>query len=106
MVARTEAVPLAPRWHWPLQSVFADLGVRYGIKLGLAGLLALFCTQILRLGHSSWAILTVLGMMSSHYVGSLAVKALMRPLGTIGGALLGGGFVGAYASTPAVFLTI
>jgi len=64
MAARTEAVALAPRWHWPLQSVFADLRVRYGIKLGLAAMLALFSTQILRLEHSNWAILTVLVMMS------------------------------------------
>jgi uncharacterized membrane protein YccC len=106
MVARTEAVPLAPRWHWPLQSVFADLRVRYGIKLGLAAMLALFSTQILRLEHSSWAILTVLVMMSSHYVGSIAVKAIMRALGTIGGALLGVWLVGDYASTPAIFLTV
>jgi hypothetical protein len=32
-----------------------DLRLRYGIKMGLAGLLALFCTQVLRLPHDNWA---------------------------------------------------
>jgi uncharacterized membrane protein YccC len=106
MVARTETAPVAPRWHWPLQSVFGDLRVRYGVKLGLAALLALFSTQILRLQHASWAILTVLVMMSSQYVGAIAVKAIMRVLGTIGGALIGVWLVGNYASTPVIFLTV
>jgi hypothetical protein len=55
-----------------------DLRLRYGIKMGLAGLLALFCTQVLRLPHDNWAILTVLcfrlerklprGLSSSHWI--------------------------------------
>jgi uncharacterized membrane protein YccC len=106
MVARTEALPFASKWHWPLQAVFEDLRVRYGIKVGLAALLALFSTQLLRLEHASWAILTVLVMMSSHYVGSIAVKAIMRAVGTIVGALVGVWLVGNYASTPAIFLTV
>jgi uncharacterized membrane protein YccC len=106
MVARTEAIALAPRRDWPLQSFFGDLRIRYAIKLSLAALLALFSTQILRLQHASWAILTVLVMMSAHYVGSIAVKAIMRALGTIVGALIGVWLVGNYASTPAIFLTI
>ena len=106
MVARTEAVPFAAKWHWPLQAVFDDLRVRYGLKLGLAALLALFSTQVLRLPHASWAILTVLVMMSSQYVGSIAVKAIMRAAGTIVGALVGVWLVGNYASTPAIFLTV
>src|SRR6476660_3016222 len=59
MVARTEAVPVVTKWHWMPQDPFGDLRVRYGIKMGLAGLLALFCTQVLRLPHDNWAILTV-----------------------------------------------
>jgi uncharacterized membrane protein YccC len=106
MVARIEAVPLTTKWHWPLREILGDLRVRYGIKLSLAGLLALFSTQVLRLQHSSWATLTVLVMMSSTYVGSIAVKAIMRVLGTIGGALIGIWLVGNYASTPVIFLTV
>jgi uncharacterized membrane protein YccC len=45
-------------------------------------------------------------MMSSHYVGSIALKAILRVVGTIGGALLGIWLVGDYASTPVIFLTV
>ena len=53
------------------------LRVRYGIKLGLAALLALYCAEVLRLEHPNWAILTVLGLMSVPYVGSITIIAIM-----------------------------
>jgi hypothetical protein len=98
--------PIALKLHWTGQDVFGDLRVRYGIKLGLAGLLALFCTQVLRLPHDNWAILTVLVLMSARFVGSIAVKAIMRVVGTIAGALVGVWLVGDYTSTPAIFLAV
>ena len=105
MIAGAKAVVLGRR-HWAPQLPLMDLRVRYGIKLGLAGLLTLCVTQVLRLEHPSWAVLTVLVMMSSHYVGSIALKAILRVVGTIGGALLGIWLVGDYASTPVIFLTV
>ena len=71
MAALTEAVPIASKWQWPFQGWLGDLRVQYGIKVGLAGLLALFCTQVLRLPHDNWAILTVLVLMSAQFVGSI-----------------------------------
>jgi uncharacterized membrane protein YccC len=106
MVARTEAVPVVSKWHWMPQDPFGDLRIRYGIKMGLAGLLALFCTQVLRLPHDNWAILTVLVLMSAQFVGSITVKAIMRVIGTIAGALVGIWLVGDYTSTPAIFLPV
>jgi p-hydroxybenzoic acid efflux pump subunit AaeB len=106
MGTRAATIPSTSKWHWPLQGVFEDLRIRYGIKIGLAALLALFVTQELRLPHASWSVLTVLVMMSSQYVGSIAVKAIMRVIGTIAGALVGVWLVGSYASTPVIFLTI
>jgi p-hydroxybenzoic acid efflux pump subunit AaeB len=106
MGTRAATIPSTSKWHWPLQGVFEDLRIRYGIKIGLAALLALFVTQELRLPHASWSVLTVLVMMSSQYVGSIAVKAIMRVIGTIAGALVGVWLVGNYASTPVIFLTI
>jgi len=106
MTTRAEAVPVASKWRWPLQDLFADLRVRYGIKLGLAGCLALYCGEILRLEHPNWAVLTALVMMNSHYVGSVTLKAILRVVGTIGGALLGIWLVGDYTSTPVIFLTV
>jgi uncharacterized membrane protein YccC len=106
MVARTEAVHVVTKWHWMPEDPFGDLRVRYGIKMGLAGLLALFCTQVLRLPNDNWAILTVLVLMSAQFVGSITVKAIMRVIGTIAGALVGIWLVGDYTSTPAIFLPV
>jgi uncharacterized membrane protein YccC len=106
MVTRTEVVPVARKWHWPLEDALGDLRVRYGIKLGLAGLLTLYVTQVLRLERPSWAVVTVLVMMNSQYVGSIALKAILRVVGTIVGALLGVWLVGDYTSEPAIFLTV
>ena len=106
MVTRTEVVPVARKWHWPLQDALGNLRVRYGIKVGLAGLLALYCAEVLRLERPNWAVLTVLVMMNSHYVGSITLKAILRVVGTIVGALLGVWLVGDFTSTPAIFLTV
>jgi uncharacterized membrane protein YccC len=106
MSAKTNAILLERKWHWPLQDLFGDLRVQNGIKVGISGLVALLVTQVLRLPHDSWAILTVLVMTTSQYVGSMAVKAVMRVAGTIAGAIVGVWLVGNYASTPAIFLPL
>ena len=85
---------------------FGDLRVRTGIKLGLAGLIALFCAQMLRVPDDNWAILTVFVLMDAKYVGALACKAIMRLTGTIVGALIGVWLASDYASTPAIFLSV
>src|SRR5580704_11515045 len=102
----TRAVSIARVWSWAAQALFGDLRVRYGIKIGLAGVLALFGTQVLRLPNDNWAILTVLVMMSAQFVGSIAFKGIMRVTGTIAGALVGIWLVGDYTSTPAIFLPV
>jgi p-hydroxybenzoic acid efflux pump subunit AaeB len=79
--------------------------VRNAVKLGLAGLIALFCAQMLRVPDDNWAILTVFVLMDAKYVGALAFKAIMRLTGTILGALIGICLASDYASTPAIFLS-
>ena len=102
----TGAVSLAGGWSWACPAPFSDLGVRYGIKVGLAGMLALFCTQLLRLPNDNWAILTVLMLMNAQFAGAVAFKGLMRVTGTAAGALVGVWLASDYASTPAVFLPV
>ncbi|HXM26528.1 MAG TPA: FUSC family protein [Chthoniobacterales bacterium] len=102
----SRAISMATLRQRAQQDLFADLRVRYGIKMGLAGLLALFCTQVLRLPHDNWAILTVVVLMSAQFVGSIAFKAIMRVIGTIAGAFVGVWLVGDYTSTPAIFLPV
>ena len=77
-----------------------------GSNSSLASLLSFYVALDLRLEHPNWAVLTVLVMMNSHYVGSTALKAMLRCVGTIGGALLGVWLVGTYASSPVVFLLL
>ena len=88
----------------PLAELFSDLRVRYGIKLSLASLLSLYGALALRLEHPNWSVLTSLVMMNSHFVGSTALKAMLRCAGTIAGAFLGVWLVGTYALTPVLFL--
>ena len=105
-IARASSVPLTQSGHWPGRDLLRDLRIRHGVKLGLAGLLALCLTQLLPLPHDSWAILTVLVIMLGDYVGTAAVKAIMRVVGTIAGAIVGVWLVGNYTSTPIVFLPV
>ena len=41
-------------------AVFADPKTLFGIKLALAGLLSVYLSQLIRLGHANWALFTVL----------------------------------------------
>src|SRR5215510_440360 len=100
MAAQTESTTLLS----PFSDIFSDLRVRYGIKLSLASLLSLYGALALRLEHPNWAVLTALVMMNSHFVGSTALKAMLRSVGTIGGAFIGIWLVGTYASTPILFM--
>jgi uncharacterized membrane protein YccC len=106
MAANTQALTGATFFNWPFLKAFADLRVRYGIKLGLAGVISLYMTQILRLEHANWAILSALVMMNSHYVGATAIKAILRVEGTIIGAVIAVWLIGTYATTPSVLLPI
>src|SRR6266404_124577 len=104
MASRT--VSIALKWRWTHQDLFGDLRVRYGIKVGLAGLLALFCSQALRLPSDNWGMLTVIVLMNQQFMGAFAFKAIMRMTGTIAGAVVGVWLVGDYTSTPEIFLPV
>jgi uncharacterized membrane protein YccC len=102
MPAQTQSITLLS----PFSDVFSDLRVRYGIKLSLASLLSLYVALVLRLEHPNWAVLTALVMMNSHFVGSTSLKAMLRCVGTIGGAFMGVWLVGDYTSSPVRFLLL
>src|ERR1700738_54117 len=65
-----------------------------------------FALRSCELPHDNWAILTVLVLMSAQFWGSITVKAIMRVIGTIAGALVAIWLVGDYTSTPAIFLPV
>jgi uncharacterized membrane protein YccC len=105
MIGRAEANRVSARFEWPLEGLFRDLRVRYGIKMALAGLLALYCALVLRLEHPNWSVLTVVVMMNSQHVGAIGVKVIMRVVGTIIGATLGVWLIGSYDTSPVIVLT-
>ncbi len=101
----TDAVRTSAKFEWPLAGLFGDLRVRYGIKTGIASLLGLFCSLVLRLEHPNWSVLTVLVMMSSQHVGAISIKVTMRVVGTIAGAVLGIWLIGSHDTSPVFVLT-
>jgi uncharacterized membrane protein YccC len=105
MIAGTDAGRASAKFEWPLVGLFRDLRVRYGVKMGIASLLALYWALVLRLEHPNWSVLTVLVMMNSQHVGAISVKVIMRVVGTIVGALLGIWLVGTYDTSPVLLLT-
>jgi uncharacterized membrane protein YccC len=87
-----------------LAPVFADPKTVFGIKLALAGLLAVYLSQLIRLGHASWALFTVLVLAPAQYVGAIAQRSVARVAGTIIGGFVGVWLVGNYQQDRLFFL--
>jgi hypothetical protein len=66
-------------------AVFADPKAVFGIKLGLAGILAVYISQLIRLDHANWALFTVLVLAPAQYVGAIAQRSIALVVGTIMG---------------------
>ena len=87
-----------------LVSVLVDPKTVFGIKLALAGLLAVYLSQLIRLGHASWALFTVLVLAPAQYVGAIAQRSVARVVGTIIGGFVGVWLVGNYQQDRLFFL--
>ena len=80
--------------------------ILHGLKAGLAGVLALFVAEALRLQYPEWSVFTVLALMMVHYyTGSIALKSLYRFVGTLVGASLAVWLMSDYFSSPVLFLS-
>src|ERR1700751_3309172 len=77
-------------------AVFPDPKVLFGVKLGLAGILSVYLSQLIRLGHANWALFTVLVLAPAQYVGAIAQRSVARVVGTIIGGFVGVWLVGNY----------
>jgi p-hydroxybenzoic acid efflux pump subunit AaeB len=97
---------LLARMNWTRQDLFGDFRVQHGIKLGIAGLLAVFCAQVLRLPSDNWAILTIVVLMNGKFVGAFALKAVMRLTGTVAGAVVGVWLASDYTNSPVILLSL
>ena len=77
-------------------AVFAAPKTMFGIKLALAGILALYISKLIRLEHANWALFTVLVLAPAQYVGAIAQRSIARVVGTIIGGFVGVWLVGNY----------
>jgi uncharacterized membrane protein YccC len=98
------------RWRflWDLAenfcAVLADPKALFGIKLGLAGLLSVYLSQLIRLSHANWALFTVLVLAPAQYVGAIAQRSVARVVGAIIGGFVGVWLVGNYEQDRLFFL--
>ena len=69
MAALTEGVPIASKWHWPLQGCLGEPRVQYGIKMGLAGLLSF------RLTRAGYSFLPTIPRLSAARAGGVMAEA-------------------------------
>jgi uncharacterized membrane protein YccC len=85
--------------------VFADPKTLFGIKMALAGVLSVYLSQLIRLGHSSWALFTVLVLAPAQYVGAIGPRSVARVIGTVIGGFIGVWLVGNYQQDRLFFLS-
>lgn len=86
-----------------MRAVLGDAAFRFGVKLGIAGLLATYLALYLRLDEPTWALFTVFVLMVTPYVGAIMEKSVLRIFGTLIGATLGYVLLG-WQQEPLVFL--
>ena len=53
-------------------NILRDPAVRYGLKFGLAGVLAVYISLVIRLDNPGWALFTVFVLMVAQYVGAIS----------------------------------
>ncbi len=82
------------------------LAFRTGLKFGVAGLLAIHLSLVLRLGQPTWALFTVFVLMIAPYVGEIAEKAVFRVIGTVVGGALGYLVLDSLQQEPPLFLLV
>ena len=87
-------------------SLFYDGAVRYGMKCGLAGVVAVYLALVIRLENPTWALFTVFVLMLAKYVGAVAETSVFRFVGTIVGGLLGFVLTSSLEQSPVVFLSL
>ena len=70
----------------------------------MAGLLSVYLSQLIRLGHANWALITVLVLAPAQYVGAIAQRSVARVAGTLIGGFVGIWLVGNYEQDRFFFL--
>jgi uncharacterized membrane protein YccC len=89
-----------------LRRWWSNVHLRHGLKMALSGVFALYLAELLRLQFPAWSLFAVIVLMIPRYVGSIALKSLMRMIGTLVGGALGVWLVSDYTSSPILFLSV
>jgi len=89
-----------------IRTVFTDPAFRYGLKFGLAGVLAVCIALVLRLEEPTWALFTIFVLMIAQFVGAIAEKSFFRIIGTVIGAVLGYVVTASLQQQPVFFLLV
>jgi uncharacterized membrane protein YccC len=84
----------------------SDGAFRYGIKFGLAGVLAVFLALLNRNPQPTWALFTVFVLMGAQYLGAIAEKSLLRMVGTVIGGFTGYLLTAAFQQDPLIYLSL
>jgi uncharacterized membrane protein YccC len=85
---------------------WSNVRLLHGLKMGLSGVLALYLAELLRLQFPAFSLFAVIVLMIPRYVGSIALKSLMRTIGTLVGGALRVWLVSDYTSSPILFLSV
>jgi len=85
-------------------NILRDPAVRYGLKFGLAGVLAVYISLVIRLDNPGWAVFTVFVLMIAQYVGAISEKSIFRLIGTVAGGVAGYMITGSLEQDPLIFL--
>ncbi len=83
---------------------WSHLRGQFALKMGLAGVLAIWIAQWLRLPSPGWSLVTVMLLMLPNYLGGVADKSLARVLGTVVGGVVAVLVVGNFADETVLML--
>lgn len=111
MPSDSAALPSAPpsKLAWLREAAAVSLkdpALIYGLKFGLAGILAIFLALLIRLQNPTWALFTVFVLMIAQYVGAIGEKSFFRLIGTAVGGLIGYVLTASLEQQPTLFLIL
>lgn len=83
---------------------FSGWGPKNGIKMALAGTLALYFALWMRLDEPTWAVTTAFVLSTPKFVGAILEKTVFRIFGALLGAVTGYTITGGLEQNPVLFL--
>jgi uncharacterized membrane protein YccC len=92
-------------WSW-LVALPRDGSVRFSVKFGIAGILAVFAALLNKNHEPTWALFTVFVLMVAQYIGAVEEKSILRIIGTVIGGLAGYLLTAAFEQDPLIYFSL